>query len=223
MPLPLCFAISFFPSSIFFLVLSQSLLQHRHYVADQVHGPFSVFRHPALEDQPPHNASYTSMFSCGPCAAWNIHIKRTGAQLEVSMDVWKPRMDIGFNSISLVPFKGGKHWNSTFDKCVLQKGYRVKIEVPLEAIKYDDEYQFFIVMSTWDRIPATPSATLLNKLQEEVTIAKHKEDEKARQPWPHFFTISIRFKHNLFSFRTNPAPAMVSGPTASSFLHTQPL
>src|ERR1700744_2573956 len=32
-------------------------------------------------------------------------------------------------------------------------------------------------MSTWDHIPATSSATLLDKLQDEVTIAKHKADE----------------------------------------------
>lgn len=32
-------------------------------------------------------------------------------------------------------------------------------------------------MSTWDHIPATSRATLLDKLQEEVAIAKHKADE----------------------------------------------
>lgn len=84
------------------------------------------FRHPTLGDQPPHNASYIPMPSCGPCTAWNIHIKRTGAQLEVSVDLWGPNKDIAFQSISLVPFKGGKHWNSSFDKRVLQAGHRVK-------------------------------------------------------------------------------------------------
>ncbi|KAG0011579.1 hypothetical protein BGZ81_002104 [Podila clonocystis] len=125
-------------------------------------------RHPILNEQLPGNVGEFSMPSCGPCSAWKVLLKRTGAQLEVSVGPWEPNEYICFQSISLAPFKGGKHWNYTFDKKILQVGNRVT------DIEQDNEYQFFIAMSAMDHIPVTSGASRVETLKDEVAIAKNK-------------------------------------------------
>ncbi|KAF9377626.1 hypothetical protein CPC16_011742 [Podila verticillata] len=79
--------------------------------------------------------------------------------------------------MSVASFKGGRHWNSTFDRLVLQEGKRVRGQVPTDDFKQDGEYQFYIAMSVLENFPDTSGASRMKTLKDEITVAKIKEDE----------------------------------------------
>lgn len=168
-------------------------------------------RHPILSEQSPDNVGDFSMPSCGPCAAWKVLITRRDAQLEVAVGLWGPNKDIDLQSISLAPFKGGKHWNSTLDQNILKAGSRVTgewqfvsqefswfentcwqltscfclvVQIPIEDVERDGEYQFFIALSTIDPIPATSSASIVEALKDEVAFARNKAQRQGHHDNP---------------------------------------
>lgn len=115
-----------FSLSLFFSTSSRISNSHTFTMAPSPFISHCLYvRHPTLGDQPPDNVGDFSMPSCGPCTAWKVRIERTGAQLEVSVGLWEPNKEISLQSMSLASFKGGRHWDSTFDKLVLQEGKRV--------------------------------------------------------------------------------------------------